>query len=522
MLSFNLLDQPWIPVFTQEGAKTDVSLREALGNASRYTGVAHASPLVTVAVYRLMLAVLHRALRGPEDTEQRVDWFVAGEFPSDLLEGYLAAQHANFDLLDAQRPFFQVPDLPLEQFSDPWTRLTAERGSGNTSFLYNHSLREKSPGPVPRISFAEAACRLLEYQTFALGGLLKRYVTSAPGAPAVQGAMILMQGKNLFETLCLNLCEYSRAAFKLDQPVWERPHPLTTALLNNPSGYSEPVLGITNLYTWPTRAIRLRADSANQQIHQVAIAAGVIANSTDLDRVEPMHAFITREDGMRRPITFRVGHELWRDLHALLPKNSDTKCTASKTSEAAASVLEDRPEARATLAVYGINKDQAKVIGSHCEIFRLPPVTLANPTVHNFLRQRLEEVGEVRSYLMISGKVLAEHLLMKTGNRKPFGKDVSALADSFRHLEFFMPRVRDEFLKLLAHLPESTMEFDSKRNSLADRWWQCLSHHARQALSNASTSAGSDGVALKAQVAAERQLERSLTRGKHATKKGAQ
>lgn len=515
MLSFNLLDEPWIPVLGLDRFRKEISLRDALLNASSFVAVEHNSPLATIAIYRMLLAVLHRALKGPSSLEQRWKWWNEDRFPPEALESYLSEQRPNFDLLNSERPFFQVPDLPLEKFSDPWTRLTAEKGSGNTSFLYNYSLREKNPDEPAPISFAEAACRLLEYQSFALGGLLKRYVTSAPGAPPVQGAMILVQGKTLFQTLCLNLVRYHYTPE--DRPIWERSEPLSCAQLDNPTGYSENLHDICQLYTWPSRGMRVQALSDGVQ--KVAIAAGVIVNTDDLSRVETMHAYVISKDGIQRPVSFRAGHELWRDLHALLPTANNQ--LASKTANAAAELLR-RVKKPILLSVFGINKDQAKVLGAHYEVFTLPPLILENVTIHDFVKTCLEEVEAVRVSIMNAGRVLAENLLKKTGQRKPHGKDVSALADSFRHLEYFLPRVRTAFLNMLSSLPTTPDEFDDAYSKIVNEWRFTLKRLARDSLKQAFTASGSDGCALKAHAEAGRYLSIALAKTFEKTGKEAE
>lgn len=66
---FNLLEEPWIPVLRGERVK-EVSLAEALLEAHTITRIETPSPLEEAALHRLLLAVLHRAFRGPTRTEE--------------------------------------------------------------------------------------------------------------------------------------------------------------------------------------------------------------------------------------------------------------------------------------------------------------------------------------------------------------------------------------------------------------------------------------------------------------------
>ena len=60
--AFNLLDEPWIPVRRIDGHLDEVGLLELFREASHIEGVAESSPPAFVALHRLLLAIVHRAL----------------------------------------------------------------------------------------------------------------------------------------------------------------------------------------------------------------------------------------------------------------------------------------------------------------------------------------------------------------------------------------------------------------------------------------------------------------------------
>ena len=76
--SFNLIDEPWIPVLWSDGRVGDVSLSEAISHAPSIRSITGDVPTQGFTIHRLLLAILHRALRGPKDlqdwTELREDW----------------------------------------------------------------------------------------------------------------------------------------------------------------------------------------------------------------------------------------------------------------------------------------------------------------------------------------------------------------------------------------------------------------------------------------------------------------
>ena len=59
--TYNLLDEPWIQVVTEDGATAEVSLTDVLKNAGRYRALASDLATMNFAVLRVLLAVLYRA-----------------------------------------------------------------------------------------------------------------------------------------------------------------------------------------------------------------------------------------------------------------------------------------------------------------------------------------------------------------------------------------------------------------------------------------------------------------------------
>lgn len=52
-----------------DGTARELSLREALGSAATIREIGDPSPPVTIALHRLLLAILHRSLRGPDSPD---------------------------------------------------------------------------------------------------------------------------------------------------------------------------------------------------------------------------------------------------------------------------------------------------------------------------------------------------------------------------------------------------------------------------------------------------------------------
>ena len=65
--SFDLIHERWIPCITPGGQTEELGLQDVLVNAHRLQEVYDESPLVTAALYRLLLTILHRIHCGSED-----------------------------------------------------------------------------------------------------------------------------------------------------------------------------------------------------------------------------------------------------------------------------------------------------------------------------------------------------------------------------------------------------------------------------------------------------------------------
>src|SRR5258708_9546636 len=149
MPSFNLVDEPWIPCAERAGGTPRLlSLRAVLAEAPRLANVADPSPAVTISLYRLLLAILHRSLDGPNSVGEWETIWQRGQWDLDHINAYLDRWHDRFDLFDAQFPFYQTPDLKFEE-APPASQLAHERASDrNRSLLFDHTSHDPSLAPA--------------------------------------------------------------------------------------------------------------------------------------------------------------------------------------------------------------------------------------------------------------------------------------------------------------------------------------------------------------------------------------
>ncbi len=95
---FNLIDASWIPCIRANGQAANLGLREALLQAHELRELTGESPLVTAALHRFLLAVLHRVF-GPKDQDAWRALWEARRWDPFSLDAYLTKWHDRFNLL---------------------------------------------------------------------------------------------------------------------------------------------------------------------------------------------------------------------------------------------------------------------------------------------------------------------------------------------------------------------------------------------------------------------------------------
>ena len=228
---FNLLREAWIRVLTKKGEIQELSITDALIHAHEYQSLAGELVTQDVAVMRLLLAILQTVVyrfdeEGEEDlledAESAFDrWeniWQRGYFRKETIRQYLEKWEDRFWLFHPERPFYQVPE------AEEGTECSAAKLNGMISESNNkiRMFSDRSGAKKAELTFPEAARWLLYLNGFD--------DTSAKpkkkGSPSVgvgwlgKLGLVYAEGKNLFETLMLNLVlVYDRSE------VWEEPKP---------------------------------------------------------------------------------------------------------------------------------------------------------------------------------------------------------------------------------------------------------------------------------------------------------
>ncbi len=237
---YNLLDEPWIRVMKDDGTVEEVSLTDVFARAHLYKDLGGELPAQDIAVLRLLLAVLHTVFSRVDtqgepapvkDVDDALDCWKAlwkeKRFPAEPVAHYLQTQKEKFWLFHPQRPFWQALSAAKgTEYSA--SKLIGELSESNnkTRLFPPRTGREKE-----ELSYGEAARWLLYINGFDdTSAKPKGKNLPTPGAGWLgKLGLITAKGKNLFETLMLNLVLLQKSSeggevWGENVPVWELPH----------------------------------------------------------------------------------------------------------------------------------------------------------------------------------------------------------------------------------------------------------------------------------------------------------
>ncbi|MGW0195901.1 type I-E CRISPR-associated protein Cse1/CasA [Nonomuraea sp. NPDC003201] len=321
--SFDLLTQPWIPVVGLDGRATAKGLVDVIAEAHMIRRISAEAPTMTAALYRLVLAVFHRAYGPPNERAWR-DLWEAENIPADPLRKYLERHRDRFDLFHPEVPFMQCVDL---RSLTPATaaKLVPYRAVGNNVTLFDHT----TSGDTVVLTPHEAARWLVTLQAFDPGGMKTPYEKdkSSERAPCNWFGVVLVEGRNLKETILLNTLVYlpdyekPRMTTPDDRPVWEE------QTGPSPRPDKRTVRGWTDLLTWPSRRVLLSTSGSgnNRVVDGVVITPGTRLDA-QLPDEELMAAFRRPTDAKGRfkrdapmlPVRLNPLRGIWRHSVELL------------------------------------------------------------------------------------------------------------------------------------------------------------------------------------------------------------
>ena len=504
MNSFNLLDEPWIPIEVGNEVR-EVGIREALLDAHQFGDIQLSSPLETAAVTRLLLCAAH-AICGPVSWRDSKTLLQAGRLPANALTAYFDQWQAQFDLF-GNTPFLQIGTLTMAQ-ATPLAALATETATGNNATLFDHTRDDDPPAFTP----AEAARKLVAAQAFALGfGRAADAVVAGQPFPrpyladaiCLRGITIWLSGKNLFETLTLNMVPRTTAKTAPPEtpeqrPVWEQADPLQR--LDRVVGGKRVAVraqSIMDRYAWQSRLARLlpETDAAGQTV--VRRAFFTQGREADKEKGDPMKVFVVSKEAGEYALNLNAGKASWRDLHSLLAFSDAGRRPQIFTH---VKELADQeiiaPDALYGLNVVGLATDPGKagkfLLWRHDRL-SIPAALLEDPLLADLLGKALTDAEFVAGELRRRVYFVAREFVPPHGNPDP--KDVGKLADVLDARPAYWARLETHFIQILSALPHEPY-------AALEAWRDQVASEAERALRESCRQLGSTPQAMRAKAAA--------------------
>lgn len=497
MDKFNLLTKPWIRCIRLDGTETELGLRDVLVDSQNLREIVDTSPLVIVGLHRLLLAILHRNF-GPVNFNAWKELWKQEKWNQRFLDGYFDEWQSRFNLFDEDRPFYQYQSIQKANQKEAdvvsVAILMQECSSGNNATLFDHSFDAK-PKSYPTSMVARY---LVARQAFSIG-FGKSHPFYFKDSPVIRGLTILNFGKNLFETLSLNLVVYNENKpipmiddeDGSDMPFWERPVADEASDVDKdgtvPRGYLDYL-------TWQSRRIRLFPENDGATVSECQIQQNFSIVKNVLD---PFKTYVPGDNDGWRPLGISTERSVWRDSHALIQKtNSDAKQAgainllsqvwrASRSGEIEANT-------RYPIVVIGLSTEVGKtanVLSWTYDRLPIPLSFLDDEELQSLLRMALDFSEAIGSALRYGVKTLADEL--ETG-RESFSTEAN-----------FWSRMEMRFHRLLGDLPE-------KREAEMVSWFRDTQRTAKDALRDTVNGLSGSAAENKAGVAAENALHSAI------------
>jgi CRISPR system Cascade subunit CasA len=540
---FDLLDDPWVPCVHRKGGQLrELGLRDVFRRADEIREITDASPLVTISLYRLLLAILHRALDGPQTAEEWTNLWTHG-WNEQRIDSYLQQWRHRFDLFDPERPFYQTSEIEYD-YEISIAETIHGFTLGNYSTLFDHHVANNPPALSP----AQAARYLVAFQNFAPGGLIS--FRSKHGEPAnpykyakagllTKAAVSLVKGNTLRETMILNLNRYSRSdgePFSFgeedDRPAWERDKP-ALAVDRRPTGY-------VDLLTWQGRRMRLRPeagpDNAIVVRHVVRMKGDQLPDGAHLADFETMVPF--RKNPRAKPhepawseIALYPDRALWRDSAALFQAIEDERRQpriARWLAELAWTGDLDSA-ARFNVDLYGMSVDRANIYLWRHETLPMPLEYVRSRELFDQLQQALnlaEGVGRLftSGYIEVKTdtgetyrapspmRVFASTLLSPANEQAADPDQVRAVVDSLAPGRVYWSRLETPFKEFMLRLDEawSAADQETSVDEQMARWAEQVRASARAAFNETVLTLDLSDRELKALARGERAMNQRL------------
>lgn len=504
-MTYNVASEPWLPVLTEGGELRELGLRELLCEAHTLREVQDPAPTVEFGVYRLLTAFV-LDIFAPHSTAVLTNLLDAGKFDPAPVNAYFARYADRFDLFHPQFPFLQTGGMTTEA-AKPLAGLLPFLPSGTAASHFYHA-----PETELGVSPAVAARLLTASAPFMTAG-------GAGLSPSLNGAppwYVLLGGRNLFETLCLNVPvdPYVPQGLTDTPPAWRNDQP--------PTGDRCTRTSLAEALTWRPRRIQLvpggpgRCTLTGREtptlIQTMKFTAGA-ACALETWR-DPAASYRLSKEGalIVRP---QEGKAVWRDTGPLALLHAGTHGRGEDAIQYERPRLLDQfaalsrdawwsGQTELRLTVYGMRTDlKMKVFEWQRETLSLPVPLIIHDPFGLDAQAAIEKAGAVASGLRAAIKKAYER--GGAGNSQAFDERIETARRQF------WAALRGEYEAYLAHLAALLPEGDAPQiAALRSQWQAVVSRVGRDAFEEAIRDLDTDYQTLKRRVEARKEFGKRL------------
>lgn len=360
---FNLIHEPWISVMDEESKVSDVSLKELFSRAHEISDLGGDTKTQDFSVLRVLLAVLHTVFSRVDASGNSYEYLELDEkmrpkeplldsyledyeydleetwrqlwqkkqFP-DVVAQYLHLWEEHFFLFDKEYPFFQCNKEIFDGFLD----VNGTKGQvlgKNINRTISESANKvalfapKSPDQKEYLTDSEIARWVLTYHDYTGTGDKASFLKDNPklnGVRVSKGWLfdlggVYLKGKNLFETLMLNLVlipENRNYLLFTQEPCWE----FSSRQVIDRSLSNVPINNLAALYTVWSRAIYINPDRAeNSPFVLISVKIPEVTHTNMF--LEPMTLWRYNLSGKNKgdftPVKHQKYKSLWRSFGLL-------------------------------------------------------------------------------------------------------------------------------------------------------------------------------------------------------------
>lgn len=450
MKAYNLLDEPWIPVINNNNIHQKIGLRTLLLEAHNLKEVYHDSPLIVLAVYRLLLAFAHRlvTISSPPEWQKMYD---KNSFSEKDIEEYCEKWHHRFFLFDDRFPFYQVADHPAGESSNSINKIVLDRSAGNTPVYFDHSSDDH---PVP-LSPGDAALNLLAFNAFTPGGGINKSGINYKHSPLTSALISLLTGDSIYQTLLLNYIINNPNFNNAGIPCWEKDRSPVPESLTTIEGYIDYL-------TLQSRITQLVPDISDSGILITKIKI-VQGRGLPEELFEPFAAYYLTKEGGFNKVRISPAKHVWRDFNTLLSLTDLTVSIPPQNIQQLA-VLKDLgfidKNSKYSLFCGGISNDQAKILLWTASVLPLPAELINNEQLVSLISRMLSFAESKAKSLYYFTRHISKNLL-SFNDKSEDKKAVAALTNTLSAEDIYWSELEVPFKQIILNIAVSSDDPES-------------------------------------------------------------